>query len=246
MVDRITPRTTADDSRGRAGGHRPRRTGRRSPPSPSREWVLSGDLPRRPAAWERAGATFTDDITPFEHRKLWLLNGGHSLLAYAGSAPRASDRRRGRGRRDLPRSWLQQWWSEASPHLTSPTEERGRLPGRAAGPVRQPADPPPARPDRRRRVAEAAGADPADAAARNAPQVGCPTGAVRVLAAWLCTLRGHGAPVKDARADEIVPLADGPLPDAARKVLGVLDPAVAADDELVAAVIAAADELVTS
>jgi hypothetical protein len=29
-------------------------------------------------------------------------------------------------------------------------------------------------------------------------------------------------------------------------VLGVLDPAVAADDELVAAVIAAADELVTS
>jgi fructuronate reductase len=73
-----------------------------------------------------------------------------------------------------------------------------------------------------------------------------PAGAIRVLAGWLCTLRGKGAPVKDARADEIVPLADGPLPDATRKVLGVLDPAVAADDELVAAVIAAADELVTS
>jgi fructuronate reductase len=67
-----------------------------------------------------------------------------------------------------------------------------------------------------------------------------------VLAAWLCTLRGAGAAVTDPRADELVRLADGPLPDAARRVLGTLDPAVAEDDDVVSAVVAAAEELVTS
>ena len=52
---------------------------------PFSEWVLSGAFPAGRPRWEDAGATFTDDVTPFEHRKLWLLNGAHSLLAYAGS-----------------------------------------------------------------------------------------------------------------------------------------------------------------
>ena len=34
--------------------------------------------------WEVAGARFVADIEPWELRKLWLLNGGHSLLAYLG------------------------------------------------------------------------------------------------------------------------------------------------------------------
>ena len=53
---------------------------------PFTEWVLSGEFPGGRPAWEDAGARFVDDITPFEERKLWLLNGAHSLLAYAGSA----------------------------------------------------------------------------------------------------------------------------------------------------------------
>jgi len=69
-----------------------------------------------------AGATFTDDIVPFEDRKLWLLNGGHSLLAYAGSV---------RGHRTVAdavadetcRSWLREWWSEASPYVDLTDEE---------------------------------------------------------------------------------------------------------------------------
>ena len=44
-------------------------------------------VPRRAPAREDA-ATFTDDETPYEHRKLWPLNGAHSLLAYAGSVRR--------------------------------------------------------------------------------------------------------------------------------------------------------------
>ena len=47
--------------------------------------MLSGAFPAGRPRWEDAGATFTDDVAPFEQRKLWLLNGAHSLLAYAGS-----------------------------------------------------------------------------------------------------------------------------------------------------------------
>lgn len=52
-----------------------------------------------------------------------------------------------------------------------------------------------------------------------------------------------GAPVTDARAEEVAQVADGPLPAAVRGVLATLDPAVAADDEVVAAVLVSVEEL---
>ncbi|KAA9089110.1 mannitol dehydrogenase family protein [Microbacterium radiodurans] len=82
-VDRITPRTTADDVRAVAA-----RTGWHDAApvitEPYSSWTLCGDFPAGRPAWERAGAVFTDDIAPFESRKLWLLNGAHTLLAHAG------------------------------------------------------------------------------------------------------------------------------------------------------------------
>ena len=51
---------------------------------PFSSWVLSGEFPAGRPRWEDAGALFVDDIEPYENRKLWLLNGAHSLLAYAG------------------------------------------------------------------------------------------------------------------------------------------------------------------
>lgn len=82
-IDRITPKTTEADKQlvlqqtGNADA---------SPvvTEPFRDWVLSGDFPAGRPAWENAGARFVEDIHPFENRKLWLLNGSHSLLAYAG------------------------------------------------------------------------------------------------------------------------------------------------------------------
>ncbi|MFF1877787.1 mannitol dehydrogenase family protein [Leifsonia sp. NPDC058230] len=83
MVDRITPATTPDD----------RETVREltgyddAAPvvtEPFSEWVLSGDFPGGRPGWESGGARFVADIEPFERRKLWLLNAGHSLLAYLG------------------------------------------------------------------------------------------------------------------------------------------------------------------
>src|SRR5690606_27771747 len=50
---------------------------------PFTEWVLAGEFPAGRPSWERAGARFVDDVRPFEQRKLWLLNGAHSMLAYA-------------------------------------------------------------------------------------------------------------------------------------------------------------------
>ena len=63
-----------------------------------------------------------------------------------------------------------------------------------------------------------------------------------MLAAWVNHLRGAGAPVTDARADELLPLAGGPLPEAARRLLAALDPAVGGDDDVVEAVIAQAKQ----
>ncbi|UYO96568.1 mannitol dehydrogenase family protein [Microbacterium sp. M28] len=51
---------------------------------PAASWILCGDFPAGRPAWELAGAEFVDDIEPYERRKLWLLNAGHTLLASLG------------------------------------------------------------------------------------------------------------------------------------------------------------------
>jgi fructuronate reductase len=51
---------------------------------PFTDWVLAGHFPSGRPQWESAGARFVDDIQPWEARKLWLLNGAHTLLAAAG------------------------------------------------------------------------------------------------------------------------------------------------------------------
>lgn len=48
---------------------------------PFSDWVLSGEFPAGRPQWH---ARFVDDIRPWQTRKLWMLNGAHSLLAAAG------------------------------------------------------------------------------------------------------------------------------------------------------------------
>ena len=83
MVDRITPAST-DGDRARALALTGLRDAVPVVTEPFSEWVLSGDFPAGRPPWEAVGARFVDDIAPFEQRKLWLLNAGHSLLAYRG------------------------------------------------------------------------------------------------------------------------------------------------------------------
>jgi len=80
-VDRITPRISAPEEgilRARYGDQAPVVT------EPFRDWVISGSFPAGRPAWEGAGARFVEDIEPWEARKLWLLNGAHTLLACLG------------------------------------------------------------------------------------------------------------------------------------------------------------------
>jgi fructuronate reductase len=203
--------------------------------------VLSGAFPDGRPRWEDAGATVTDDVAPFEQRKLWLLNGGHSLLAYAGSI-RGSSTVAEAAADDLSRAWLAEWWSEASAHLSLPEADvaayRDALLDRFANPrIRHRLDQIAADGSQKLPIRILPVLRKERAAGRTPP------GATRTLAAWVCHLRGLGAPVKDARAETVVPLVDRSLRDAVRSVLHFLDPAIAADDAVAAAVLAHAEEL---
>lgn len=81
-VDRITPPTTDADRAvaARAGWADAVPVAA----EPFSEWVMCGEFPAGAPDWTSAGVRLTSDIAPFEGRKLWLLNGGHSLLAAAG------------------------------------------------------------------------------------------------------------------------------------------------------------------
>jgi fructuronate reductase len=237
MVDRITPHTTDDD---RAAVRE--RIGVDDPvpvvTEPYVEWVLAGEFPQGRPRWEDVGARFVDDIVPWEHRKLWLLNGSHSLMAYAGTL-RGHETVEQAIADPVVRGWVEQWWDDAARHLPLPPEEiaayRKALLERYANPrirhlLRQiAADGSQKVPIR---ILPTVAADLADGRV--------PTGAARVLAAWVCHLRGHGAPVADVAAEEFTALAAGELDDAVSRVLARLD---AADARLHAEVAALAREL---
>ncbi|MFI1093920.1 mannitol dehydrogenase family protein [Streptomyces sp. NPDC020917] len=115
-VDRITPRTTAADI-GLASARLGLRDGAAVVAEPFHSWVLSGRFPAGRPPWERAGALFVDDVEPYERRKLWLLNGAHSMLAYTGPV-------RGHGtvadaiRDPACRREVEEYWDGAERHLT--------------------------------------------------------------------------------------------------------------------------------
>jgi fructuronate reductase len=83
MVDRIVPATT-EEHRVRAGQLLGVRDEGLVVAEPFRQWVVQDDFAGPVPAWERAGATLTADVAPYEAMKLRLLNATHSLLAYAG------------------------------------------------------------------------------------------------------------------------------------------------------------------
>jgi fructuronate reductase len=74
-----------------------------------------------------------------------------------------------------------------------------------------------------------------------------PDGPVRGVAAWVLHLRGHGAPVRDPRADELQEAAAADdLRGAAAAVLGVVAPDLRDDDELLDAVASHAEAILAA
>jgi len=240
MVDRITPEPTAEDIAGAeaATGVRDRAAVVTEPFS---EWVICGEFAAARPRWEDAGATFTTDVEPFENRKLWMLNGAHSMLAYAGSI-RGHVTVADTMRDATCLAWLDEWWDVASKHLSLPTASNDAY--RAALIERF------ANPRIHHRLDQIAWDGSQKLPIRVLPTLRrergagrLPAGVTRPVAAWICHLRGSGAKVTDARAAEFLPLAAQPLPEAVRLVLKALDPELAADDELVAAILSQAREL---
>ncbi|MDH2443352.1 mannitol dehydrogenase family protein [Amnibacterium sp. CER49] len=114
-VDRITPRTTDADVAA-FNAHARWRDAAPVITEPFSDWVLSGAFPAGRPAWEDAGARFVDDIEPWERRKLWLLNGAHTLLALAGP-PRGHATVASAVRDPVLRSAVERFWDEAARHL---------------------------------------------------------------------------------------------------------------------------------
>jgi len=80
--------------------------------------VIQGDFPAGRPEWHTAGATFVDELAPWEDRKLWMLNGAHTLLACLGLlrghvsvADAIVD--------DECRRAVETFWDEAAVHLPS-------------------------------------------------------------------------------------------------------------------------------
>jgi fructuronate reductase len=233
-VDRITPKTTDADLETAA-----ELTGYRDAAAvvtePFRDWVLSGDFPAGRPAWERAGARFVDDIEPFEQRKLRLLNGSHSLLAYAG---------RLRGHETVAaavadpacRGWVTDFWDEAVRHLPEGLEldayraallerfDNARIEHRLAqigmeGVTKL-----------RVRIV------PTLLAERAAGRSGA--GSIRVLAAWV-ELHRRGEDLPDAQLDALRSALAGPDDRVVTELLRLVDERLVRDDDLAAAVHAA-------
>lgn len=232
MVDRITPAST-DADRETVLAELGFDDASPVPTEPFSEWVVSGEFPAGRPRWEDAGVTLVKEVEVYEKRKLLLLNGSHSLLAYGASilghetvSDAIADKR--------CRDWVEQWWDDARPGIDLPDEEiadyRSALIARYENP-------------RIRHLLAQIAADgsqkipvrivPVTKAERAAGRM--PAGAVRALAAWIGHLRGLGAPVKDPAGESWQHSAEGEPSDAVRAVLERLG--LGGDEELTAAVI---------
>jgi fructuronate reductase len=119
-VDRITPRITDTD---RELVVRELGFTDVSPvvTEPFSDWILSGEFPAGRPAWESAGARFVTDIEPFELRKLWILNGAHSLLAFLGLLRGHETVLDAVGDAELVQA-MEEFWDLAQRHLPSAGE----------------------------------------------------------------------------------------------------------------------------
>jgi fructuronate reductase len=170
-----------------------------------------------------------------------LLNGGHSLLAYAGPLLGAATVDEAVAD-PVCRGWLEAWWDTCTPHLRQSAEEiaayRAALLERFANP----------------RIRHALAQIAVDGSQKLPVRVlpllrrerglgKLPEAAVTVLAAWVLHLRGRGVPVRDVARDRLRTVADAPLTDGVVLALSALDPVLADDAALVSSVRTRAEEL---
>ncbi len=238
MVDRITPRASDEDAARIA-----ELTGIVDPglvvTEPFAEWVLAGEFKGERPAWETMGAKFVDEIRPHEMRKLYLLNGSHSLMAYCGpilgleTVYQAINDERVLG-------WVNAYWDDAVQQVPLPDAEKQAYRDALLDRFNNP--------QMKDQLARIAMDGTQKLPIRIVPHLkaiaergGVASGATRAVAGWVLHLRGVGAPVNDANATEVAAKANaGDLESAVAAVLEYLQ----VDDQQVAAtVLAQANEL---
>ena len=241
MVDRITPQA-GPDLRAVVESATGLRDECPVVTEPFSEWVVSGRFPAGRPDWERAGVTFADGadgVEPHERRKLLLLNGAHSMLAYTGSnlglltvADAIGDSR--------CRELVRLWWAESWPQVGLPEDGLhdycDQLLERWANP----------------RIAHLLSQIAADGSqklpvrvipvlrARRATGAAAPA-SLAIIAGWVRYLRRFGPSIHDAGLSVRPLTVDGPPLAVARAVIGRLsgdDPELLADDESIVALAA--------
>ena len=121
MVDRITPAAdaaAADTVREQTGlaDAVPVIT------EPFTEWVVEDAFRGRRPEWEKAGVQLTEDVEVHELRKLRLLNGAHTLMAYAGQVAGLERVDEAIAHREV-RALVEQLWADARATLPLPAAE---------------------------------------------------------------------------------------------------------------------------
>jgi fructuronate reductase len=234
VVDRITPRLHARELRAISQGSP---FADRGPvvTEPYREWVLAGTCPAGRPSWEVAGANFVASVTPYEQRKLWFLNGAHSLMAYAGSilghrtiAEAGGD--------PLCRRWIEEWWREARAHVDLAD---AALDAYCAALLERFSNP-----RLQHQLAQIAIDGSRKIPARVVPVLcaertaGRPApGACRILAGWILHLRGEGVAVSDVRRAQLESVVGGSLREATTRILELMHPSLRDDADLVTVVV---------
>jgi len=233
MVDRITP---ALDERMRASLPDFGQEADRMPvvAEPFTEWFLAGRFPAGRPAWEAGGARVVADVAPFEERKLWILNAGHSLLAYLGSL---------RGHASVAEAMtdpvcvraLERLWDEAAPAIRLPREEIRAARLGVAQRWRNP------RIEHLLRQISRDGLH--KLRVRLAPVLvlwrehgwGLPEGQLALLGTWVQAVRAGVS--EDVSAPQ---LREGTLDDGVRRGLAMIAPSLAGDEAMIASALAAA------
>lgn len=81
MVDRITP-ATSDRERQICAEHFGVEDKWPIFCEQFKQWVVEDNFPLGRPQWEKVGAEFVEDVTPWEYMKIRILNGGHAVIAY--------------------------------------------------------------------------------------------------------------------------------------------------------------------
>ncbi|PWH06257.1 mannitol dehydrogenase family protein [Brachybacterium endophyticum] len=238
MVDRITPSASAEDQRivEEATGFADHAT---VVTEPFTEWVVQDSFRGRRPAWERSGAQLVEDVEVHEKRKLRLLNGAHSLMAYAGQL--AGHERVDQAIGDPGvRALVEALWADARATLPLPADELDAYTGALVERFENP------------RMADALDRIAADGSVkltvRALPVItdrGGPDqapGAVALVAAWTTFVTDRvatGTAFSDPQADAVAEAAR--IEDTPRRVQALLDVVLdgTAPQDLVDAVVAA-------